>query len=90
MRKGFIQNKSALAYVWAMGALAIGLNVAVYFPLSYAFEHVYALIVGSYQFTGDTALGLAAISFICSSLLAIGLIFTINWAFVNAKASQYD
>jgi accessory gene regulator protein AgrB len=88
--KNFINNKEGLAYILAMFFLSIVLDVAVYFPLSYVWDHLYAYITSGYTFTGDTLYGLEAIQLIISYLLAIGLIFTVNYMFVNAKAQQYD
>ena len=90
MRRKFLKNNSGLAYIYAVGLLSFLLMPFVYFPFSYAFDHVYTLIVGDYTFTGTTALGIAAIQFIMSYMLAFGAIFTVAWMIVNAHAQQYD
>ena len=87
--RNFRQNTSGLAYVWAVCLLTIILMPIVYFPLSYVWDHLYASITGSYTFTGDTALGLAAIKMIISLLLVIGMVIMINWGIVQSKSSSY-
>ena len=88
--RSFLRDESALAWIWAISVISLALGAVVYFPLSYTWQHLYAFIVGDYVFTGDTYYALVAIQFIISYLLVFGTILTINWAIVNAKASQYD
>ena len=86
----FRQNRIALAYIWAIAAIMLVLGAIIYFPLSYAWDAVYANIVGSYTFTGTTALGITVIQLIVSYTLAFSVIFTVNWMLVNAKAGAYN
>ena len=88
--RNFIRDEKALAWIWAISLISLALSAVVYFPLSYAFEHLYAFIIGGYTFTGDTYYALVAIQFITSYLLVFGTILTINWAIVNAKSSAYS
>jgi hypothetical protein len=88
--RNVIRDKSGLAWIWAISIISLALGAVVYFPLSYVWEHLYAYIIGDYTFVGDTYYGLVAMNFILSYLLAFGLVFTINWAIVNAKASSYE
>ena len=90
LTKNFRADTKGLAWIWAMGAIFIILGAIVYFPLSYAWDHVYVAIVGNYTFTGNTASGLSVIQLIISYLLAFGILFTINWMIVNSKAENYN
>jgi hypothetical protein len=85
----FLKDTSGLAWIWAMLVIYIVLGAVVYFPLSYAWDHIYVAIVGDYTFTGNTLAGILAIKFIISYLLVFGLLFAINWAITNSKAEQY-
>jgi hypothetical protein len=89
-KRSLIKDTSGLAWVWAMSAITIVLGAVIYFPLSYVWQHLYAYIVADYVFTGDTALGLAAINLLLSYLLAIGLVILINWAIVQSKSENYS
>jgi hypothetical protein len=73
-----------------MFLIGLVLMPVVYFPLSYAWDHLYVYIAGTYTFTGDSASAITAIKLIISYMLALGVIFFLNWMIVNSKAQQYE
>ena len=77
---------------WVIGVaiLSIFLMPIVYFPLDYAWDAVYVAIVADYTFTGATASAITVVQLIISYLCIFGLLFTINWAIVQAKAKSYE
>ena len=85
----FRQNRVALAYIWAMSAIMIVLGAVIYFPLSYAWDAVYANVVGNYTFTGTTALGITVIQLVISYMMGFLVLFTVNWMLVQAKMQRY-
>jgi accessory gene regulator protein AgrB len=88
--KNILNDNQGIAYIWALAILSLLLAAVLYFPLSYVWDTLYTDITGGYTFTGNTALGIAAVKFICSYLLGFVVIAVINWMLVNAKASSYD
>jgi hypothetical protein len=78
-----------VAWVIACAILSIIVMPFIYFPLDYAWDVVYANITAGYTFTGTTALALTVVQLIISYLCAFGLIFTINWAIVQARVRSY-
>lgn len=90
MRRNLWRDTSGIAYVWAMFAILIVLGAVLYFPMSYVWDKVYTTITGDYVFTGDTALGIAAINLVMSYLMAFVVIFGINWVIVNSKSEAYE
>ena len=93
-RKGMFQklrnDKSGVGWVLGVAVLSILLMPIVYFPLSYTWDQVYSAITAGYVFTGVTANALQVVQIIISYLMIFSLLFTINWAIVNAKAKRYQ
>lgn len=77
---------------WVIGVaiISIFLMPIVYFPVDYAWDAVYVAIVADYTFTGATANAITVVQLIISYLCIFGLLFTINWAIVQAKAKSYE
>lgn len=76
---------------WVIGVavLSILLMPIVYYPLSVVWDTVSAFILGNYTFTGVTASSYIVAKVIVNYLLVFGLIFTLNWAIIQAKARRY-
>ncbi|MFA5366127.1 MAG: hypothetical protein WC325_13175 [Candidatus Bathyarchaeia archaeon] len=83
-------DKSGVGWVLGVAILCLLFMPVVYFPLSYAWDNVYAVFTGSYVFTGITASALTVVELIIDYLLVFGLLFTINWAIVQAKSKRYS
>lgn len=88
--RSFIKDQRAIGWVIGVAVISIFLIPVVYFPLDYAWDQVYVAIVGSYTFTGATASAITVVQLIISYLCVFGLIFTVNWAIVQAKARSYQ
>ena len=89
MQQNLWRDTRAIAYVWALGLIALVLGAVIYFPMSYAWDAVYASIVGQYVFTGVTAEGISVIQIIISYLMAFMAVFVVNWIIVNSKSEAY-
>lgn len=88
--RSFRRDQKGLAWVIGVALISIFFIPVVYFPLDYAWDQVYATITGDYVFTGSIALAITAVQIIVSYLVVFGLLFTINWAIVQAKAGRYN
>jgi len=88
--RSFLKDKRAVGWVFGVAAISILIMPFVYFPLDYAWDQVYVSIVGDYTFTGTTASAITVVQVIISYMCAFGLLFTINWAIVQAKAQRYQ
>ena len=88
--RNFVKNESAIVWAWAMLAIMLVLGAVIFFPLSYAWDQIYTNVVGQYTFTGDTALGVAAIQLIMSYMMAFAVMIGINWLIVQSKAEGYN
>lgn len=85
-----VNDNSGIAWVLGVAVLSILLMPLVYFPLSYTWDQFSELVYGEYVFTGVYAASIRVVQVIISYLLAFGLLFTINWAIVQAKARRYQ
>ena len=90
MLKRLRSNRSGSSYVLGIAILSIAFTPVMYFPLSYAWDQAYTVITANYTFTGVTASALTVVQFIISYMLIFGIIFTINWAVVQAKQRRYQ
>lgn len=79
-----------VAWVIGVAIISIVLMPFVYFPLDYAWDMTLQAITADYTFTGVTASALTVVELIISYLCAFGLLITINWAIVQAKARSYQ
>jgi hypothetical protein len=86
----FKNDKKGIAWVLGMAIISICFLPIIYFPLSYAFDQVYTVIVGEYTFTGVTAQAITVVQLILSYLMGFAMIFTVNWAIVQAKSKRYE
>lgn len=85
----FRNDKRGIAWVLGTAVVSLFIMPIIYFPLSYAWDQVYAAITSGYTFTGTSALAITAVQMILSYLMAFGVLFTIVWASVQAKKSRY-
>lgn len=86
----FRRDRRGVAWVLGVAVLGVLLMPVVYFPLSYAWDQLYALVTDGYVFTGVYANALMVVQIIISYLLAFSLLFIVNWAVVQAKARRYQ
>jgi hypothetical protein len=88
--RDFRSNRRGIAWALGVAVLSILLMPIVYFPLSVAWDNVYYAVTDGYVFTGTTASAITVVQVIISYLIVFGLLFTINWAIVQAKARRYQ
>lgn len=76
---------------WVIGCaiISVVLMPIIYFPLDYAWDQLLVTISAQYTFTGATANAITIVQLIISYLCAFGLLFTIAWAIIQAKARSY-
>ena len=79
-----------MSWVIGVAIISIFLMPIVYFPVDYAWDAVYVAITADYTFTGATANAIMVVQLIISYLCVFSLIFTINWAIVQAKSRSYE
>ncbi len=90
MKRSWVRDERALAAALGIALISVLFMPFVYFPLSYAWDQVYAAIVGGYTFTGSTAYAVTFVQILVSYLLGFGILFTVNWVIVQAKAGRYE
>jgi hypothetical protein len=90
MTRNIIKDERAVSWVLGVAVICILLMPVVYFPLDYAWDQVEATITGGYTFTGATANALMVVEIIINYICVFGLIFTVNWAIVQAKSRGYQ
>ncbi len=88
--KKFLSDRRGVAWVYGVAVISILLMPIVYFPLDVAWDAIFESVTGSYVFTGSTASAITFVQVIINYLLVFGLLFTINWAIVQAKARRYQ
>ena len=86
----FRRNQQGVAWVIGVAVISILLTPVVYFPLSAAWDAVYYSVTDNYVFTGTTASSIMFVQVVISYLVVFGLLFTINWAIVQAKSRRYN
>lgn len=88
--QSFKKNESGVGWVIGVAIISILLMPFVYFPLSYTFDQFYAVITDGYVFTGVYANAIRVVQIIISYLVIFGILFTLNWAIVQAKSKRYS
>jgi hypothetical protein len=84
----FREDRRGVAWVVGVAVISILLMPVVYYPLDYAWDVVFYSVTGGYVFTGTTASAVTFVKVIINYLIVFGLLFTINWAIVQAKARR--
>lgn len=79
-----------MGWVVGVAVISILLMPVVYYPLSYAWDAVFYPVTDMYVFSGTTAYAIIFVQVIINYLVVFGLLFTINWAIVQAKARRYN
>jgi uncharacterized membrane protein YjjP (DUF1212 family) len=88
--KKLLKDNRGVGVVLGIAVLSFILLPLVYFPLSYAWDTFFIKVTGSYVFTGITANAIVFVNVLISWLIIFGLLFTINWAIVQAKSRRYQ
>lgn len=83
------RNNSGVGWVLGVAVLSILIMPVVYFPLDMAWDQVYYTITDSYTFTGSFASAITVVQVIISYLVPFGLLYTVAWAIIQAKARKY-
>lgn len=86
----FRNDQRGIAWVIGVAVISILLMPIVYYPFSAAWDSVYYAVTDGYVFTGTTASAITFVRVVISYLIIFGLLFTINWAIVQAKAKRYN
>lgn len=81
-------DKSGVAWIWAVAALAICFCPLVYFAVGYPFDLIRTQMIGMYTLTGNMLLAWEATQVIVSYLLAFILFFIVVWSWVNTHAQR--
>lgn len=87
--KRFKQNKSGVAWVWVTAALALAFCPFVYWAIGWPLDIVITQLMGQVTLTGFMATSFAAVRVVVAYLMGFVLIFTVIWAWVNARSPQY-
>jgi hypothetical protein len=86
--KKLLHDNSGVGWVIGVAVISILLMPVVYYPLDSAWDSVFYSVTGNYVFTGSTASAVTFVQVIINYLLVFGLLFTVNWAIVQAKARR--
>jgi hypothetical protein len=86
--KKLSENKSGVAWIWAVAVLAIVFCPLVYWAVGYPFDIIATQMTGMYTLTGTMALAWSAARVVISYILAFVLFFVMVWSFVNARNNQ--
>jgi hypothetical protein len=86
----FVKDTQGIGWVLGIAILSIALMPVIYFPLSYSWDQVYGAVTDGYTFTGVYVDAITVVQLIISYMLVFGVLFTINWAIIQAKASRYE
>jgi len=78
-------DKSGVAWIWAVAGLAILFCPFVYWAIGYPYDMIVTHLTGMYTLTGTMALAWAASRVIISYILAFVLFFIMVWAWVNSR-----
>lgn len=90
MKRNFLKDTSAVAYIWALAVIGIILGAIIYFPLSFCFDAIYNSVTGQYTFSGTSASTVTIMQIAVSYLLAFVILIVVNWAFVQSKSEAYE
>ena len=82
----FRNNRSGMAWIWAVALLAIIFLPLVYWAVGWPFDIVATQVQQLYTLTGTMAYAWIAVRALISYLLAFALFFIAIWAIVNAKS----
>jgi hypothetical protein len=88
--KRFRNSRSGVGWVIGVALISVVLAPFVWFPLAYAWDQVYANVVGSYTFTGDYVYAIAIVQVFVSYIIVFTLIATVMWAIIQAKARKFE
>jgi hypothetical protein len=86
----FREDRRGVGWVVGVAVISILLMPVVYYPLDAAWDSVFYFITADYVFTGSTASAITFVQVVVNYLLVFGLLFTINYAIVQAKARRYN
>lgn len=81
-------DNCGVAWVVGVAVISILLMPVVYYPLDAAWDVVFYSVTGGYVFTGTTASAVTFVQVLINYLIVFGLLFTVNWALVQAKARR--
>lgn len=85
----FRSNQQGVAWVIGVAVISLLLTPVVYYPLDVAWNSVFYSITDNYVFTGTTASAITFAQVVISYLAVFSLLFTVNWAIVQAKSKRY-
>jgi len=86
----FKNDQRGIGWVIGMAVLAILFLPVIYFPLNYAWDQLYGIIIGQYTFTGTAAEAINVVQLIISYLMAFAMFTIVYWSIIQAKAKRYE
>lgn len=90
MLKKLRSDRRGVGWVLGVAVLSIVFMPVIYFPLCYAWDNMLVVFTSNYTFTGVTANVITIVRMLIAYMLVFGVLFTINWAIVQAKMRRYQ